>query len=293
MTNPFLLQDNQAYLAWKTEKLAHYPMNRKDLFVPINNPYQLTIQEKNHILSLCRKINMAFYQINVSIEKVEKNALLALCQQFGLTQIDRTLCCEDDDGITALQVENQGQSHDYIPYTNKAINWHTDGYYNADNQQVRSVLLHCERQALEGGDNMLLDHEIVYIKLRDKNPDYIAALMENDVMTIPANVQEGVELRPAQTGPVFFINPNGTLQMRYTARKRNIIWKQDRLVQEAIAYLNQLCTVDSPYVLHHRLMPGQGVICNNVLHNRSGFTDSDNPAQHRLLYRIRYYDRID
>ncbi len=292
MTNPFLLQDNQAYLAWKTEKLALYPVDIKDLLVPINNPYQLTIQEKKHILSSCRKINMAFYQVSSNVS-IEKNALLAFCQQFGLTQIDRTLCCEEDDGITALQVENQGQAHDYIPYTNKAINWHTDGYYNADNQQVRSVLLHCERQALEGGDNMLLDHEIVYIKLRDQNPNYIAALMENDVMTIPANVQEGVELRPAQTGPVFFINPNGTLQMRYTARKRNIIWKQSTLVQEAISYLNQLCTVNSPHVLHHRLMPGQGVICNNVLHNRSGFTDSDNPAHHRLLYRIRCYDRID
>lgn len=292
MTNPFLLQENQAYQAWRTAKLAHYPTDIKDLFVPIDDPYQLTAKEKNHILSLCRKTNMAFYQIDPNAT-IEKNALLAFCQQLGLTHIDRTLCCEEEDGITALQVENQGQSQDYIPYTNKAINWHTDGYYNANNQAVRSVLLHCERQALSGGDNQLLDQEIAYIQLRDKNPDYIAALMENDVMTIPANIQADVELRPAQTGPVFYLNANGSLQMRYTARKRHIIWKSEPLVQEAIAYLTQLFASNSPYIFRHLLMPGQGVICNNILHNRSGFTDSDNASYHRLLYRIRFYDRID
>jgi hypothetical protein len=33
-----------------------------------------------------------------------------------------------------------------------------------------------------------------------------------------------------------------------------------------------------------------GLLCNNVLHDRSGFTD--NPATPRLLYRARYHDRI-
>jgi hypothetical protein len=33
-----------------------------------------------------------------------------------------------------------------------------------------------------------------------------------------------------------------------------------------------------------------GLICNNVLHTRSGFTDS--PEHRRLLYRGRYYDRL-
>ena len=37
------------------------------------------------------------------------------------------------------------------------------------------------------------------------------------------------------------------------------------------------------------LAPGQGLICNNVLHDRTGFHDNG-PA--RLLYRGRYYDRI-
>jgi hypothetical protein len=33
-----------------------------------------------------------------------------------------------------------------------------------------------------------------------------------------------------------------------------------------------------------------GVLCNNVLHDRSAFVDA--PDIQRLLYRARYYDRI-
>jgi hypothetical protein len=33
-----------------------------------------------------------------------------------------------------------------------------------------------------------------------------------------------------------------------------------------------------------------GLVCNNVLHDRAAFSDSD--TQKRLLYRARYYDRI-
>jgi len=33
-----------------------------------------------------------------------------------------------------------------------------------------------------------------------------------------------------------------------------------------------------------------GLLCNNVLHDRAGF--SDDAGHPRLLYRARYYDRI-
>ena len=47
---------------------------------------------------------------------------------------------------------------------------------------------------------------------------------------------------------------------------------------------------DENNVLKVALKAGQGIICNNVLHNRSGFTDSEN--QKRLMYRARYYDAV-
>jgi hypothetical protein len=41
-----------------------------------------------------------------------------------------------------------------------------------------------------------------------------------------------------------------------------------------------------------KLGPGDGVICNNVLHERIGFETDPGPGPGRLLYRIRSYDRI-
>jgi hypothetical protein len=38
------------------------------------------------------------------------------------------------------------------------------------------------------------------------------------------------------------------------------------------------------------MQPGMGIVCNNVLHERSGFVDD--PLRPRLLYRARYYDRV-
>ena len=47
---------------------------------------------------------------------------------------------------------------------------------------------------------------------------------------------------------------------------------------------------DSPYIYRAVLQPGQGLISNNVLHDRSGFEDGNEVK--RLLYRLRYYQRI-
>ena len=289
-TNPFLLANETSYITWRQQKLTAYPTAIDDLIVKINDPYQLSSQEYTELLTRCRKTNFAIYEINTKAT-VDKSALQALTAQLGLYHLDHNLCA-DEDGIAALQVNTTGRSQEYIPYSNRPINWHTDGYYNTPEQQVRAVLLHCIRPALTGGDNQLLDHEIAYIQLRDANSDYIAALMATDVMAIPANVEQGTELRTAQSGPVFSIEPQtGALHMRYTARTRSIIWKASDTLSLALAHLQKLFE-DSPYVFHCRLAPNQGLICNNILHNRSGFTDGDNLEQKRLLYRMRFYDRI-
>jgi hypothetical protein len=54
-----------------------------------------------------------------------------------------------------------------------------------------------------------------------------------------------------------------------------------------------LCKImnsDSPYIYRGTLQSGQGLISNNVLHDRSAFNDQ--PERPRLLYRLRYFDRI-
>ena len=181
----------------------------------------------------------------------------------------------------------------YIPYSNRRLLWHTDGYYNPPERRVRAFVLHCVSPAASGGENALLDPEIAYLLLRDANPEHIRALMQPDAMTIPANTEEGGEGRPAQTGPVFSIDPaTDCLHMRYTARTRSIEWKADAATQSAVQALERLLADDSPYVFRYRLAAGEGLLCNNVLHNRTGFADAADKGVSRLIYRARYHDRI-
>jgi alpha-ketoglutarate-dependent taurine dioxygenase len=79
--------------------------------------------------------------------------------------------------------------------------------------------------------------------------------------------------------------------MRYSARKKNIRWRDDRTTTAAREFLTELLADAAGPVLRHDLQPGQGLISNNVLHNRTAFEDG--PSQKRLLYRARFFDRIN
>jgi len=286
---PFDLNDEAAYRAWRARKLEIRPARREELIVEIKDPHRLSPAEHQAILVRCRAANMAVYASHGG-DAEDKSIPAALARQFGLAHIDHNWLA-DGDAITPLTVHADGKRPDYIPYTNRPIKWHTDGYYNPPHQQVRGLLLHCGRPAAHGGENALLDHELAYIWLRDLDPGYVRALMQPDVMTIPARLDQGRVVRPEQTGPVFSVNPaDGTLHMRYTARARNIRWKDQAVVAEARRRLEQWLNGPSAYVYRLRLESGMGLICNNVLHDRAGFEDAGDAP--RLLYRARYYDRI-
>jgi hypothetical protein len=157
---------------------------------------------------------------------------------------------------------------------------------------IRAMLLHCVRCANQGGENDLLDHEIAYIRLRDENPDFIAALMHPEAMTIPANEEADGKMRAENRGPVFVLDSDtGGLTMRYTARKRYIRWREDTATEAAVRALERVLSEDS-LIMRVRLAPGEGVICNNVLHDRIGFETGLGSEPGRLLYRIRSYDRV-
>jgi len=288
----FDLDNPAVYARWRESKLDGYPVRPDQLLVEIADPRALSPAEHEELVRICAKTNSVIYASSAD-GAGDKGKALALGRQLGLEHLDGNLCA-DEDSISALQVMPGGSRHEgYIPYTDRPINWHTDGYYNEPGARIRGMLLHCACDAASGGENALLDHEIAYILMRDENPDYVAALMRPDVMTIPPNVENGVELRAAQTGPVFMVEPDtGNLYMRYTARKRNIEWKQDPMTQAAVAFMERLFEAGSPYIFHHRLEPGQGIISNNALHNRTGFRDDAAAGKQRLIYRGRYYDRV-
>ncbi|MDH5612881.1 MAG: TauD/TfdA family dioxygenase [Gammaproteobacteria bacterium] len=286
--SPFDLNNTSAYESWKEQKLKNYPEKAEELIIEINNPHNLSFIEKQAITKLCKKTNMAVY-VSPLGESPDKDIPFDLAKQFGLHNLNKNMGA-DDDGITALRVQNDPMHKRYIPYTTHAIHWHTDGYYNSPDQQIMALNLHCVRPAKEGGENAVMDHDIAYIQLRDENPDYIEAFMQMDAMTIPENVVDGELLRPERAGPVFSVRDNGLLHMRYTARAHNVIWKNNEATKNAVAALDKLLKSDNKYIYRLTLQPGWGLISNNVLHDRSGFTDDE--AHPRLLYRSRYYDSL-
>ena len=289
--SPFLFEDEHSYQTWREQKLAAYPHDASSLIVDIDDPRRLSDPEKDMMSILFKSANMLIY--NSSLGSVEdKNIPRTLGDQLGLSHLDPNMLA-DDDGVTSLSVVPGKLKRGYIPYSDRRLLWHTDGYYNSPEHQIRAFILHCVRPAAEGGENGLIDPEMVYIQLRDTNPDYIKALMHERAMTIPANTESGKVTRPAQSGPVFSLDfATNCLHMRYTARTRSIEWRDDALTKQAVDCLASLLDNENPYVFNYILTPGQGLICNNVLHSRTAFSDVSAEGKGRLLYRARYYERV-
>lgn len=287
--NPFSPGDDAAYRRWRDARLAAHPRDPEALWTEIGDLTRLTRTEKDHLLAAIRCTNMAFYRTARQDQVADKEAVFRFGQQLGLVRLDHNLCV-DEEGLSSITVCDKARGNDYIPYTNKGINWHTDGYYNDPDHLIRGMILHCVRPAARGGANRLLDPELLYIQLRDRNPAWVQALMHPRAMTIPANLENAVEVRPARTGPVFSVDAGGALHTRYTHRTRSIQWREDAATAEAVSALRQMLDDGIDGMISHRFQPGEGVICNNVLHERSPFEDHGDSG--RLLYRARYYDRI-
>ena len=287
MITPFALSDTDSYLRWRDKKLALAMVETNDLIVEIKDPARVSESERNALLNRCHHCNMAIYASDV---EMDERMLRDFGAQLGLIHLDANWLA-DKLGISRITVSNPGnQRQTYIPYTDRAIKWHTDGYYNQPERQIRGMVLHCAQNAGNGGENRVMDHEIAYLMLRDANPDFIRALSAPDVMTIPARVDEFDGVREAQTGPVFSVDASGNLHMRYTARTRSIEWKQDASTLAAVAQLEHILDSDSEHIHQLKMEAGMGLLCNNVLHDRSAFTDD--PNNPRLLYRARYLDRV-
>jgi hypothetical protein len=285
--SPFDLDQPDAYARWREERLARAPTSLAELIVEVADPRRLTATERAAVLERCRRSNMAIYAGGTG-DDPDKDLVRTLGAQFGLHRLDHNLGA-DEDAVTSLKVQSDAAHRDYIPYSNKPIAWHTDGYYNSPDRQIQGLLLHCVQPAASGGANALLDHEIAYILVRDQEPDYIYALMHPRAMAIPANLVDGQLVRPEQAGPVFSVTAAGHLHMRYTDRKRNVVWRDDPPTTRALDCLKTVLHSQTPWHLEGRLQAGWGLISNNVLHTRTGFEDGPMP---RLLYRARYYDRL-
>jgi len=279
------LENRELYQQWRKDKLSRYPQSIADIIVEIADPKQLTKAEFDAMYDALDRANMVIYASPCKEE--DKEIPKRLGEQFGLKRLNSNFMA-DVDGITELRINPEGEHPKYIPYTNRPINWHTDGYYNSE--QIHGLLVHCVRSAAEGGDSELMDHEMAYMLLRDQSEEQLTALMALDAMTIPEGVDSEGNPRGKSVGPVFSINEDGSLHMRYTARKRNIEWRDDPVTKQAVATLSSIFDSNSPYIFKGRLEAGMGLVSRNILHKRTGFDSAE--SSKRLFYRARYFDSI-
>ena len=282
------LNDDIHYQEWRKSRLKIYPQSVDQIHVEIDGLLSMTAAQKAEITTACKRANMVIYQCRDPF--ADRAAIVAFASQFGLTRIDHHLCA-NADGVSELTVAAQGVRTGYVPYSSRSLSWHTDGYYNAKERQINAVVLHCAQQAPSGGENALLDPDIAYIRLRDEDPRFSTALEHPGCMTIPANKISDDEIRRAVSGPVFSYNAQHKIHMRYSARKKNIQWRDDAVTTAARTFLSEILDETNGPVIRYRLRPGEGLLSNNVLHNRTEF--SDGPDTHRCLYRARFFDRIE
>ena len=320
--SPFKLANTDAYLQWREVKLKKAKTNSNKSvitlirtpppFLPVSpvddsNKIQIENYPINTVLSECSIDNYCLYSIkdykNYDLNET-KHLIRSLAHDCKLSKLDTNLCADEDSLTSICRTIHQGQ-HEYIPYTNKKLSWHTDGYYNLHENTIHSMLLHCFQAANSGGESAFIDHEIAYIFMRDENPAWIKAFCQNNAMTIPANILNGKVIRAEQSGPVFSITPQGRLHMRYSARQKNIVWQQDKDTLDAVDFLQTLLNSESEYIVKHKLKAGEGIISRNVLHCRSAFeekeissnakeksSNDDLAVEQRLLFRGRFYDEL-
>lgn len=285
--HPFDVDDDDAYQRWRDWKLSVLPRS-DELIVDLRDPRELTAGERSALLSAIGRGGFAIYRSRVTAE--DPGLPIRLAAQLGMHRLDANWLAHED-GVSRIAVSGACDGHGgFIPYTERAIGWHTDGYYHPQQRRIRGMVLHCVRPAASGGENALLDHELAYIAVRDHAPQLLRAMTRPDAMTIPARTDEAGIARAAQPGPVFSVDEEGFLHMRYTARTRSIEWRADPDTQRAATLLREVMT-SSPAVRRVRLDAGMGLVGHNVLHDRSAF--ADDPARPRLLLRARFLDRVE
>lgn len=270
------LAQASAYRDWRAAVLA--AGDAEFAPVPVADPAHLASDERRALLERLHATGAACYRTRPDPQPA---GILALGAQLGLTRLSRHQCAEPD-GVARLTVR-QDAARRFIPYTRRALRWHTDGYYLRPN--IRSFILHCVAPAATGGTNRLLDPRRLYIALRDEDPELVRALSHPEAFTVPACTDEARVRRPEFRGPAFAVDGR-RLHLRYTERAEHIRWRPDTAA--ARARIRQLLETLPPACRELRLEAGDGLVAHNVLHCRSAY--ADHAERPRLLYRARYTD---
>ena len=270
---------SKEFRVWATEKEANIPSNIDDLKIDIKDINHAKSGEIIKIKTIIQRYNCCIYKSATELKS--KEHLVNFAQSIGMMTYDMNNI--DNNSVCSITRNKSNDRKGYIPYTDKALNWHTDGYY--DEKPIYSWLLHCAVPAQEGGENRLLDHELVIRQYVLKHDD-IDLLENENAFTIPGNEDAG------RLDTVSYVCSNNNkykkLHMKFSMRKDNIKFNEN--VRKAMIKMKNIIMDDcKKYYLTYKLLKNEGIISNNILHGRNPYTDGDNM---RKIYRIRSYERI-
>ena len=266
------------FLRWAEEKEKNIPQNSDGILVNIHDINNVKTSEIAKIKETIYKYNSCIYSSKIALKS--NTNLLKFVELVGMRTYD---CNNIDSNEISTITPLQNSKINYIPYTDKPLNWHTDGYY--DRKSIFSWLLHCVNPATQGGENYLLDHELVLREYLLRNDD-INNLMAEDALTIPES--KYTSRSEISTYIFSFKNKYKRLHMRFSMRKDNI--GTSAKASPAIIKLKEIIENDcAKYSLTYKLQKNEGIITNNILHGRKAFKDD---KVKRKLLRIRSYERL-
>ena len=245
------------FLRWAEEKEKNIPQNTDGIIVNIHDINNVKNSEIAKIKETINKYNSCIYSSRVAL-KTNTN-LLKFAESVGMRTYD---CNNIESNEISTITPLQNNKINYIPYTDKSLNWHTDGYY--DKKSIFSWLLHCVNPATQGGENYLLDHELALREYVLRNDD-INYLMAEDALNIPESKETS---RSEISTYIFsFKNQYKKLHMRFSMRKDNI--GTSPKASSAITKLREIIKNDcAKYSLTYKLEKNEGIITNNILHGR-------------------------
>ena len=270
---------SEDFIEWAAKKDLDIPSNINDLKVSISDINYVSKAEISQIKQKLTKFNCCIYASGTDLD--DNSKIMRFAQSLGMRTFDSHNI--DDSAISTISANKDENNMRYIPYTNKGLNWHTDGYY--DSKPIFSWLLHCIEPALSGGENFLLDHELAIREYILKYDDIIY-LTNNETFSIPT---DEVAKREITSNYVCDMNNEyKKLHMNFSMRKENIIVNKDS--ESAMSKLIKIIKEDcKKYHLTYKLSKSEGIVSNNILHGRNAFKDGRVMIK---ILRIRSHERL-
>lgn len=160
---------------------------------------------------------------------------------------------------------------------------------HCDSAEIAALL--CVRPAREGGKTILASSLKLHEILEREHPDYLAVVERGFPYHRRGEQAPGQEPITPYDVPVFSM-AEGILSCRYSRGDfelalRDLGRKLTPLEEAAVTYVDERAMADDMR-LELTLNPGEALFMNNfeVLHARTAFTDWDEPARKRLLFRL-------